>query len=200
MIEFVEFKKIPRLSREVVVTEKIDGTNGVIHIGEQGEFLIGSRTRWIDEHTDNYNFWHWCMDNKEELLKLGVGTHYGEWWGSGIQRGYDLPKGEKRFSLFNTARWCLWNEEPKQIKTQDPRIVKYQERLPQCCLLVPVLWTGIFDTLMIEGILQTLKEKGSIASKGFMRPEGVVIYHKAGNLMFKKTIEKDDEYKGRLTH
>ena len=27
MEEFVEFKKIPRLSREVIVTEKIDGTN-----------------------------------------------------------------------------------------------------------------------------------------------------------------------------
>jgi hypothetical protein len=43
MKEFVEFKKIPRLSRECVVTEKIDGTNGVIYIGEGGEFLVGSR-------------------------------------------------------------------------------------------------------------------------------------------------------------
>jgi len=30
-----------------------------------------------------------------------------------------------------------------------------------------------------------------------MNPEGVVIYHRAGNLYFKKTILKDEEYKGK---
>ena len=45
MKEFREFAKISRLSRECIITEKIDGTNGVIYIGEDGEFLIGSRTR-----------------------------------------------------------------------------------------------------------------------------------------------------------
>ena len=186
MKEFVEFKKIPRLSREVVVTEKIDGTNGVICITEEGEFLVGSRTRWIDEHTDNHNFWHWATENKEELLKLGIGTHYGEWWGSGIQRGYNLPKGEKRFSLFNVGRW---------VKDKNIPLLEKQEYCPDCCDVVPILWTGIFDTLIIDGLLQTMKEQGSIVSKGFMNPEGVVIYHRAGNLMFKKTIEKDTEYK-----
>lgn len=177
MKEFVEFKKIPRLSREIVVTEKIDGTNGVIYIDEDGEILVGSRTRWIGEHTDNYNFWHWVKDNTKEILKLGVGTHYGEWWGQGIQRRYDLK--EKRFSLFNTARWGDDSIRPK------------------CCHVTPVLYTGIFNTLFIDEALHTLKEKGSQASPGFMRPEGVVIFHKAGNLMFKKTIEKDAEYKGK---
>jgi len=31
-MEFTEFPKIARLSREVIVTEKIDGTNGCIYI------------------------------------------------------------------------------------------------------------------------------------------------------------------------
>ena len=179
MIEFKEFQKIPRLSRECVVTEKIDGTNGVICIGESGEFLVGSRTRWLDEHTDNYNFYHWAIENKEELLKLGVGTHYGEWWGSGIQRGYNLQKGEKRFSLFNTARWLDDSVRPK------------------CCYVVPILYEGIFDTTNIFNCLKSLELTGSKASPGFMNPEGVVIYHKSGNLMFKKTIKKDDEWKGK---
>lgn len=197
-MEFQEFRKIPRLSREICVTEKIDGTNRVIYIGEQGEFLIGSRSRWIDEHTDNHNFWHWATANKEELLKLGSGFHYGEWWGNGIQRGYGLPKGEKRFSLFNVQVWCLSTEEPKLISV-DPKtkVEKWQKRLPDCCGLVPILWTGIFDTALIEGQLTMLKATGSKASPGFMRPEGIVIYHKAGNLLFKKTIEKDDEWKGK---
>lgn len=191
MIEFVEFKKIPRLSREVVVTEKIDGTNGVICITEEGEFLVGSRSRWLDEHTDNFNFWHWAMENKIELMKLGVGTHYGEWWGSGIQRGYNLSKGEKRFSLFNTGRWV------KKTIDSVPPLGEKQEYCPNCCYVVPVLWVGIFDTLHINNVLDSLKFHGSQASPGFTRPEGIVIYHRAGNLMFKKTIEKDDEYKSK---
>lgn len=196
MEEFQEFKKIPRLSREVVITEKIDGTNGVIYIGESGEFLVGSRSRWIDGHTDNYNFWHWATENKDELLKLGQGFHYGEWWGSGIQRGYGLVKGEKRFSLFNVQKWCLYNETPKLISI-DPKtkVEKYQERLPSCCSLVPILWTGMFNTEIIDVQLEILKLNGSVASPGFMKPEGIVIYHKAGNVTFKKTIEKDEKPK-----
>ena len=188
-MEFQEFRKIPRLSREVIITEKIDGTNGVIYIGEDGEFLVGSRSRWIDEHTDNHNFWHWVMDNKEELLKLGTGIHYGEWWGNGIQRGYNLPKGEKRFSLFNCGRW---------VKDRTQPLLEKQEYCPECCYVVPILWTGIFDTAFVEGQLTMLKATGSKASPGFMKPEGIVIYHKAGNLFFKKTIEKDEEYKSKI--
>jgi len=177
MIEFKEFAKIPRLTRECVVTEKIDGTNGVIYVGEDGKFLVGSRTRWLDDHNDNYNFWHWCQDNKAELLRLGPGTHYGEWWGCGIRRGYGLT--EKRFSLFNTHRW---SDEPLR---------------PKCCHVVPILYEGMFDTLMFNGLLTVMKEQGSRAVPGFMRPEGIVIYHRAGNLMFKKTIERDEEWKGK---
>ena len=195
-MEFQEFRKIPRLSREIIITEKIDGTNGVIYIGENGEFLVGSRSRWIDEHTDNHNFWHWAMAHKDELLKLRPGFHYGEWWGSGINRGYNLPKGEKRFSLFNTVRWCLHNETPKLISV-DPKtkIEKYQKCLPVCCSLVPVLWTGIFDTFVIDNKLSILALNGSVASPGYMLPEGIVIYHQAGGNYYKKTIEKDNERK-----
>lgn len=188
MKEFIEFKKIPRLTRECVVTEKIDGTNGVIYIGEDGEFLVGSKSRWITPETDNHGFCKWALANKEELLKLGVGTHYGEWWGSGIQRGYNLPKGEKRFSLFNTGRW---------VKDRTQVIAKKQEYCPECCYIVPILYRGMFNTSNIEYVLRTLQEKGSQVSPGFMNPEGIVIYHKAGNLMFKKTIEKDEEPKSK---
>lgn len=44
-MEFTSFPSISRLSREIVITEKIDGTNASIYIGENGEFLTGSRTR-----------------------------------------------------------------------------------------------------------------------------------------------------------
>lgn len=191
-LEFQEFPKMPRLSREIIITEKIDGTNAQILITENGEMLTGSRTRWITPQDDNHGFAKWAEDHKQELLKLGVGRHFGEWWGSGIQRGYGLAKGEKRFSLFNVSRWALHGTQPKRIITADPTIEKYQDVLPEICSLVPELYRGLFDTQKIDLVLEDLKMNGSYASKGFMRPEGIVIFHVAGNTGFKKTIEKDD--------
>lgn len=179
MIEFKEFPKIARLSRKCTITEKIDGTNASVYIGEYGTFLTGSRSRWITPQEDNYGFSKWAHERKEELLKLGHGHHFGEWWGSGCQRGYGLTNGEKRWSLFNTKKW-INNPE-----------------LPCCCHVVPVLYEGMFETNVVWNVLEELKYNGSKASPNFINPEGVVIWHKAGQLYFKKTIEKDDEWKGK---
>jgi hypothetical protein len=198
--EFKGFSKIPRLSRDIIISEKIDGTNGLIYIDEANNIFAESKNRFLwgsiqDEiHNDNHGFAGWVKANKEELLKLGKGYHYGEWWGKGIQRGYGLE--EKRFSLFNVSRWCMYNEEPKVINI-DPKtkVEKYQERAPACCYIVPILYEGMFNTDIIESQLNHLKEVGSYASHGFMKPEGIIIYHKAGGYYFKKTIENDEKGK-----
>lgn len=191
--EFQEFRKIARLSRECIITEKIDGTNGQIYIGEEGEFLVGSRSRWLTQETgDNHGFMLWALTHKDELMKLGAGRHFGEWWGSGIQRGYNLPKGEKRWSMFNVSRWCLAGETPQLIPTGDPRIEKYQQVLPRCCGLVPVLFRGLFNTDRVEEAIADLRVNGSKASPGFNKPEGIICLHVAGNYLFKKTLEKDE--------
>lgn len=197
MAEFITFPKIARYSREVIVTEKIDGTNACAFIGDNGEVLTGSRSRWITPDDDNFGFAQWAEDHREELLTLGPGRHFGEWWGSGIQRGYGLPKGERRFSLFNVLRWCQHGESPQQIPTADPRIVKVQDVLPPCVGLVPVLWRGMFDELNVNRIMSELSAGGSHAAPGFGRPEGIVIFHVAGNVGFKKTLDKDGELKGK---
>jgi hypothetical protein len=192
MKEFTPFKKISRLSRPVIITEKIDGTNGCICIDVAGDecppqgaaawadgfaMWVGSRTRWITPEIDNHGFARWVMEHAGELWGLGPGTHYGEWWGQGIQRGYGLK--EKRFSLFNATRWGD------------------DEIRPACCHVVPIILSGgVFDTRDVDTCLEMLRDQGSIAAPGFMRPEGVVIFHVAGNVMFKKTIEKDQEAKG----
>lgn len=176
--EFEEFPKIARLSRECTITEKIDGTNGCIYIGESGEFLVGSRTRWLTAETgDNHGFLLWAMTNKDELLKLGPGRHFGEWWGSGIQRKYGMS--EKRFSLFNTFRWA------------DDAV------RPACCSVVPILYQGLFSTETALAILSALNEHGSRAAPGFAKPEGIIIYHHAARIYLKKTLDKDDEFKGK---
>lgn len=176
-ILFEEFPKIARYSREVVVTEKLDGTNGQVYVNDtMTEVFAGSRSQWIKSDGDNFGFARWVTEHRDELLKLGPGRHFGEWWGAGIQRRYDLK--EKRFSLFNTHRWS-------DASTR-----------PACCGVVPILWQGPFDQLNVDDILGKLKEGGSVAAPGFMKPEGIVIFHTAAQWLLKKTIEKDEAPKG----
>jgi hypothetical protein len=172
---FVEFPKIPRLLRGCLVTEKIDGTNACVYVPEEvgGEMLFGSRTRWITPENDNFGFAAWGHEHASKLWKLGPGTHYGEWWGKGIQRGYGLD--ERRFSLFNVHRWGA------------------PEARPACCHVVPVLGKlDKFHSPFIDIALQRLRDYGSKAAPGFMRPEGVVIFHVAGGHLYKVTLENDE--------
>lgn len=59
-----------------------------------------------------------------------------------------------------------------------------------------MLWRGLFTDLDTDEVMADLKIHGSAAAPGFMNPEGIVIFHLAGNVGFKQTILKDDEPKG----
>lgn len=183
-VEFIGFPKIARYSREVIVTEKIDGTSGQIFIDKDNNLFVSSHTRWITPESDNFGFAVWTTEHKDELLTLGPGRHYGEWWGCGIQRNYGLK--EKKFSLFNVTRWCLYGQEPQQLFPE-----KKQQILPACVSLVPILWRGLFDDLNVEKVMLNLQIQGSQAAPGFMKPEGIVIYHTASGGMLKKTFSGD---------
>ena len=191
-MEFTAFPKMARLSREVVITEKLDGTNASVLItpGYHGDenaihswfdeatatdmvMYAGSRTRWITPDNDNYGFAAWVEENAAALRGLGEGHHFGEWWGAGIQRRYG--KTDKTFSLFNVARWGT-------------------DR-PDCCGVVPTLYTGVFTTQAVEGVLTLLELDGSVAAPGFMDPEGIVVFHTAARVGFKKTIKHDESPK-----
>lgn len=174
-MEFVSFGKIPRLTRECFITEKIDGTNASVYIGEDGTMLFGSRTRWITPEDDNFGFAHWATAHHDELRELGPGHHFGEWWGRGIQRSYGQDR--KRFSLFNVKRWS--------------------DNRPACCDVVPTLYQGEFSTLVAGKVLCDLRYGGSLAAPGWSRPEGIIIYHVQGGVSFKKTIDKDEEPKSK---
>lgn len=178
-LTFEEFPKIARLNRECVISEKIDGTNGQIIIGDNGEIQAASRSCLIYPDRDNHGFAAWVRDNKDDLLKLGPGRHFGEWWGSGIQRKYGLTGTDKRFSLFNSFRWSDGAIRPK------------------CCHIVPVLFQGVFSSYAVEHCVAFLRTNGSQAAPGFMKPEGVIIFHVAARVGFKVTLEKDSEWKGK---
>lgn len=157
-MEFQKFPKIFRIDQAVVVTEKIDGTNGALVINDDGELAgIQSRKRMITTADDNHGFAAWAVANRTLLEQdLGPGYHYGEWWGSGIQRRYGLD--EKRFSLFNTHRWYGTDFKTPGLTT------------------VPVLYQGPYDERELEKAYDALQDHGSFAAPGFDRPEGFVVF------------------------
>ena len=222
-MKFVEFKKIPRLSRDVIISEKLDGSNGQIcifsletmrkefdtleqvsdwieqyclyvhpenpYVDEKDNLYIfaASRNRWLNvgKQNDNHAFAYWVKEHAPELVMLGEGRHFGEWYGKGIQRGYGLE--EKRFALFNVSKW-----QNRGLRLVDDK----QQYAPVPCEVVPILYEGKLDTWQIDIVLNDLKEQGSRAVPGYNLPEGIVIYHTAAGQYFKKTIVGDDKPKG----
>lgn len=177
-IEFEKFPSVPRLYRECIITEKIDGTNAQILFDSEGSILCGSRRRIITPDDDNYGFAAWAYERRDELFKLlGEGRHFGEWWGAGIQRRYGMDT--KRFSLFNTQRWK--GLEKKEIV--------------EGLSVVPVLYKGVFHVDAVDDTMFDLWDTGSKASPGFMNPEGVMLFHIAAQQMFKTTFEHDKDGK-----
>lgn len=201
MIEFKPWPKTPRLYRDVVITEKIDGTNAAVHIvalddeetcpdvaaevedtetGTRYAVAAQSRNRLITPGDDNYGFAAFAHEFALDLVRdLGPGTHYGEWWGNGIQRGYGLSKGDRRFSLFNVARFGHLGEA-----RSDRRIGT-----------VPILYAGVFADWAVSASLSYLRDHGSDAVIGYGNPEGIVVYHEAARQVFKVLLEADDRPK-----
>ena len=167
-IEFQAWPKTPRLNKPVVFTEKIDGTNGAIHVTEDLEVGAQSRNKLITPQEDNYGFAGWVQEHAEDLASmLGPGIHYGEWWGHGIQRGYGLPKGDRRFSLFNINRYG-------GISRGDFGLG-----------VVPFLGHSEGGFGRADRVLRNLLATGSEAAPGYMNPEGIIAYHTASGQVYK---------------
>lgn len=181
---FEGFPKIPRLFREIVITEKIDGTNAQVVVLDDGRVLAGSRNRFITPEQDNHGFAAWVKLHEDELRTLGPGRHFGEWWGAGIQRRYDQK--QKWFSLFNVSRWRL---------ASAPQDNPMQEICPPGCLVVPTLYSGPFLESAVREVANRLRRDGSAAAPGFMQPEGIIVYHTAAKHCFKVTLDNDEKGK-----
>jgi len=174
MSEFKSFNKIENIKKlQAVVTEKLHGSNAQVVVYEEDgvkKIKAGSRNRFLTLEDDNFGFARFVHDNSEALIELlGVGTHYGEWVGPGINSGCGLK--EKTLVLFNHHKFSGRELHPR---------VK----------VVPVLYKGSLFNMNLEQIKKELKEKGSVFSPGFMRPEGVVIT--IGNQMFKDVFDSEE--------
>ena len=202
MTDFEKFPKIPRTGNfKYLVTEKIDGTNAQVSIEkigsieEYGEYIdtesccvslekftyhvqAGSRNRWITPGNDNFGFASYVWKNAKELLKLGPGRHFGEWYGKGIQRGYGLE--EKRFALFNAGRWT----EVKEMTE-----LGITDAFPSCNVDVVPILGNLSGDIKFQPIMEDLHKNGSYLVPGFLNPEGIIIHNSKHGFTFKETFE-----------
>jgi hypothetical protein len=149
------FESIPPGATRIEVTDYSVENPTTNHF----QIRAGSRTRWllpnsVQKNGDNFGFAEWVRLNALDLVRLGEGKHYGEWWGAGIGRRYDLDY--KVFSLFNTFRPA--------------------ESLPSCVRQVPVLYKGPVDFAEVGEAEVKLFHGGSVAAPGFMKPEGLIVW------------------------
>lgn len=206
MAEFTAWPKTPRLFRDIIVSEKIDGTNAAIHIevlapeealyderfeGYRGisddmttahGFVVRvtaqSRKRLIypGKGTDNYGFAEWVRSYASDIADV-LGP--GLHYGEWWGAGINRNYGEaaRHFSLFNTDKH----------RALDVTIGGSRVRP------VPVLYQGPFRESEITGWLARLAQHGSIASTTpFDDPEGICVWHSQTRSVFKVTLDNND--------
>jgi hypothetical protein len=215
VVEFIKWDSTARLFRDVIITEKLDGTNACVVIeridpseskpmpnralrvlnqdGIHYAVYAQSRNRLITPDSDNAGFAKWVEKNYQELFYvLGEGRHYGEWWGQGIGRKYDMK--DKVFSVFNTAAW--YSENMGTVATRADRAMQVKANIEA----VPVIAQIQFNEEEIRRHAENLYQRGSVATlthtgERFAKPEGICIYHKAADTVFKYTFDNNDRHK-----
>jgi hypothetical protein len=209
--DFKKWEKIPRLANEKMhVSEKVDGSNACVVIlpfepeydifeaseqfalvtvdGVHYKVAAQSRTRFLfdEKNRDNFNFARWVFGNAEKLVRiLGYGRHYGEWWGSGIQRGYGLVNGDRRFSLFDTRRWGIDSEG------RDSIFERPEEETVRELGVVPELYSGPVDLGKINEVLEELDTNGSRVVSSYQKAEGVIVNFSLSRVSYKAFIDDD---------
>lgn len=213
MIEFTAWPKTPRLFREIVVTEKIDGTNSAVHVERVGP-VLGVEPYDLDVHgpvanhegpqvkVDGVTYLVAAQSRKRIITPGKVTDNYGfAGWvydnaealvrtlGEGIHYGEWWGQGIQRGygmdrKVFSLFNVSRWNG------------VKAEYSCPADLDVVPTLYRGPFDTATVKSYLDVLEATGSVAAPDFPRPEGVIVYHEAARQTFKALIENDDLPKG----
>lgn len=187
---FVPFGKIPRLSQPVVITEKIDGTNGLVRI-ERVPWGYGPECEdptaiVVQDETEEdpetlFPLWQYVIragSRKRWLTKREDNYGFRAWveanaqdlinLGTGDHHGEWFGKGiqhgygldEKRFALFNVGRWY----DPRDYNPYD-RLTEFPKAnpVPECCSVVPWITSGSGAdlTALVNASLDLLRDEGS---------------------------------------
>lgn len=167
---------------EVVVTEKVHGTNVRI-ANVDGQYVLGGRNMIFtaENAKQSMGFYDWWQSRGGPFPPPGH-VLYGEWYGKGIMKGvnYGPDKRFIAFDIFDIATQAYWSRETFQT---------------HCMMLdipgVPALYAGKPDIDVFKALIERdsvlAREIGIIDTPNLM--EGIVI---------KPTMEMVDRYGQRV--
>jgi hypothetical protein len=148
---------------EWAATEKVDGTNMRLHVGFDGEYVIGGRSERAEIHTDLRTH---MEDIGDRCFGLAGLTLYGEGYGAGIQKGGGRYGDDKGFILFDVA----WTETGMFLKSEDVRDIAWKLGLP----VVSTMWSGTLTRAIdhfLQGRLVTSRISEGEAEGWVLRPQ-----------------------------
>lgn len=166
---------VDKVMGNVIVTEKIDGTNACIVFQDDGYMFTQSRNRIITPDQDNQGFAKWAYRNQKNLFYIfGPGRHYGEWWGKKIGRTYNMQHNV--FSVFNNGRF--YRTDGNDMDSMSTRA--QEGPLFDQVSAVPLIYTGVYGSeQMVEKVFEFETGKSKAAAEfgvEFYDPEGVCYY------------------------
>lgn len=207
-MDFKPFVKIPRWSRECIITEKIDGTNASIYIAKEESCALSPVGQETPPWTDRIaivpvgdpgvnGFWAhiWAGSRTRWINPEKDNYGFAKWVQSHATELGFLGPGHHFGEWWGQGIQRKYNQTEKRFSLFDIRW-DTRDNKPTCCGVVPVLYRGILDEGAITRTMIELKLHGSHAAPGFDKPEGIVIWHGAARQYFKKTFEKDEAGKG----
>lgn len=205
---FEAYPKTARLFRDMIITEKIDGTNAAVVIERHGfgEHADMSPVPWNvvtvgGEGEDEcglplYEYTVYAQSRNRMIPDNADNAGFRAWvkehrhalvlaLGAGRHFGEWWGQGIQRGYGLDHKRFSLFKRE-------------YDERLDTVpgLTIVPVLKRHTFDTSVIRQTLDDLIESGSQAAPGFMNPEGIIVFHTTLRSVAKVTVESDHLPKG----
>jgi hypothetical protein len=221
--EYPAFGKIPRLNREVIWTEKIDGTNGMVSVEEQpfgmatgvndiadweekeGITVVIPPSTEVDEDTldPKYEYWVRAGSRNRWLTTKADNFGFASWVKENAMTLADVLGPGLHY-----GEW--WGRGIQRNYGLDHRrfslfnVDRWGWLASESGALIPDIGLGVVPRLgSTTGFNETMalnmfKVNGgkSFAAPGFDKPEGVVGFHTAGRTMFKVLIENDNRPKG----
>lgn len=190
-------------SNPVYVTAKVDGTNCVIWLDDDGKVQCGSRTRQLSEFSDNAGFRAWLMSDHAEAVALRQvvidypgWVVYGEWLGFakfvGQIKTYDsTAKGHMYiFDVYDTDSECYLADPEWRAELKGYGLEPYYVEL-----------LAVLDHPTYDDVLQIAKTNKFLLTHAENLGEGVVCKapnyrNKWGHTVYGKIVLED--FKARM--
>ncbi len=208
LAEFQAWPKTPRLFRDVMITEKIDGTNACVFIREEGfgtsagylhadppsttAVVLGPAKMDNDDFPAN-EYWLYAQSRSRFVTPGSDNFGFAQWVRDSARTLVDdLGPGRHYGEWWGAGIQRKYGQKEKFFSLFHAARWRDAEFTTPNLEVVPVLWEGTFDPEDLRVILEGLEHRGS--GLGPVPAEGVIVQFKSGE-RFKVTLDNEDRGK-----